>query len=141
MILFFYSYPKFVYKKVLNGDIKEFFKLHIFHFSVTIIISLITVLISNRIHNSNQFIQLIINGILCLILPNVLYLIVAIRLPEFDIYKNKLLILIKKITKRERSVLFNIIQYYNDNIKINFMYNYIINNSRVIRTTFYKIYE
>ena len=104
MILFFYSYPKFVYKKVLNGDIKEFFKLHIFHFSVTIIISLITVLISNRIHNSNQFIQLVFNGILCLILPNVLYLIVAIRLPEFDIYKNKLLILIKKITKRERSV-------------------------------------
>ena len=95
-ILFLYSYPKFVYKNVLHGEYKEYFKLHIFHFGVSFVICIITVCISNLINVTNPWLKLVLNGILCLVVPNILYFLIALRMQEFEIYKNKFRIFIKK---------------------------------------------
>lgn len=90
MILFLYSYPKYVYKLVLNGTYKEYFKLHIMHFLLTLIIALITGYLSSFIVIPNVWLQLVINVALCLVVPNILYFLFAIRMPEFAFYKQKL---------------------------------------------------
>ncbi len=90
MLVFLYSYPKYVYKLVLEGTYLEYFKLHIKHGLLTLIICLITGYISSFILVSNIWLQLILNGILCLFLPNFLYFLFATRMPEFDFYKEKI---------------------------------------------------
>jgi len=90
MILFLYSYPKYVYKLVLEGTYKEYFKLYVLHAVLTSIISFVTIYISSFVVISNVYIQLLLNGIICLIVPNVLYLLFAIKMPEFNFYRQKL---------------------------------------------------
>ena len=104
MVLLLYSYPKFVFTGVLEGTYKEYYKLHIFHTSISAIIWLITAFISSKIDYSNQLIKLFINGIMCVLVPNILYLLVALKMPEFDIYKNKVLNTIEKFKNKERRV-------------------------------------
>lgn len=96
MFLFLYSYPKYVYKLVLGGTYKEYFKLHIFHSVLSLVICLITGYISSFITVQNPWLQLVLNGVLCFFIPNVLYLLFASRMPEFGFYKEKLRNIIKK---------------------------------------------
>ncbi len=90
LFLYVYSYPKYVYKLVLEGSYFEYFKLHIMHSIVTLIICLITAYISSFITVSNEWLQLVLNGVLCMTVPNILYLLLALKLPEFEFYKNKI---------------------------------------------------
>lgn len=90
MILFLYSYPKYVYKLVLKSTYKEYFQLHIKHILITIISCIITGGISSHINVSNAWIELILNGLLCLILPNIIYFVFVMKMPEFEFYKGKL---------------------------------------------------
>lgn len=95
LILFLYSYPKYVYRLILNGTYREYFKLHIKHSLLTLIICLFTAYLSNFITTSNAWLQLILNGMICLSIPNILYLLFAMKMPEFDFYKEKLKNIIK----------------------------------------------
>lgn len=95
MVLLLYSYPKYVYKLVLGGTYLEYFKLHIKHGLVTLIICLFTAYLSNFIIIPNIWLQLILNGILCLLVPNTLYFLFAMKMPEFDFYKQKLKTILK----------------------------------------------
>lgn len=95
MVLLLYSYPKYVYKLVLGGTYLEYFKLHIKHGLVTLIICLFTAYLSNFIIIPNVWLQLILNGILCLLVPNTLYFLFAMKMPEFDFYKQKLKTILK----------------------------------------------
>ena len=90
IFLFLYSYPKYVYKLVLDGTYNEYFRLHITHGSITLIICVIVAYISKFLTIPNVWLQLILNGILCLIFPNILYLLFALKMPEFKFYKDKL---------------------------------------------------
>lgn len=101
MILFLYSYPKYVYKGVLKGSKVEYFALHLYHSIVTLMIALITAFVSKKINYSNQLINLLINGILCVTLPNILYLLVALNMPEFGIYKQRILGLLKGVKEKK----------------------------------------
>lgn len=96
MLLLIYSYPKYVYKLVLGGTYAEYFKLYAFHGILTLSICLFTGYLSSFITISNVWLQLILNGILCLFIPNILYLLFAMKMPEFDFYKQKL----EKLKKR-----------------------------------------
>ena len=95
MVLLLYSYPKYVYKLVLGGTYLEYFKLHIKHGLVTLIICLFTAYLSNFIIIPNVWLRLILNGILCLLVPNTLYFLFAMKMPEFDFYKQKLKTILK----------------------------------------------
>ena len=96
LILLFYSYPKFVYKNLLNGSYKEYFKLHFYHFAITLIIWGIVVLIADFISIVNPWGKLVCNSIICLIIPNILYLLISFKTKEFTLLKNKVINLIKR---------------------------------------------
>lgn len=95
MVLYLYSQPKYIFKLVLGGTYSEYFRVYFMHFGITLFICLVTGFISSLIVVSNVWLQLILNGILCLIVPNVLYLLFAIKMPEFGFYREKLKNIIK----------------------------------------------
>ncbi len=100
LFLIIYSYPKYVYKLILDGEYSEFFKLHLYHLSITLGICLITGYISSLIIISNVWLKLIFNGIICLIIPNLLYYLITRNSQEFKFYSIKIKeILTKKIKK------------------------------------------
>lgn len=99
MILFLYSYPILVFKKILKGSYMEYVKLHIKHIIITVIIFIINYLIIGTINYNNAIIELICNAIICFIITNILYTIVYFKMSEFTFYKN---IILDKIIKKSR---------------------------------------
>lgn len=86
-ILFFYSYPKFVYKKILNGNYFEYAKLYIKHIIISILIFMITFVIVDLFHISNLFILILFRGIILLLVPNLIYLMIFWKDKDFEYFK------------------------------------------------------
>lgn len=97
MVLYIYSFPKFMYKKIFNKRYLEFYKIHIYYLLITLFTALITIFIVSRISLNNAFLQLIVNGILCLIIPNLIYYLISRKKEEFAYFKY---IILDKIFKR-----------------------------------------
>lgn len=97
LVLFLYSYPIFVYKKLFNKKYSDFIKVHLKYFLISIIITIITSIIANSISISSTILQLVINGIICIIVPNVLCIILFGRSEEFKYYLNFAKQLLNKI--------------------------------------------
>lgn len=74
--LWFYSYPKFVYHKLLGGNYFNYLKETIGYILVFIAIAFITYLISINIYINNIYLLLFIKALLCIIVPNILILII-----------------------------------------------------------------
>lgn len=96
LVLWCYSYPKFVYKKLFNRNYREYAKETIGYIVLFVVISIITYLIS-LLFTANSFIlQVIINAIICIIIPNAILILIFRKTDEFNYYIN----LIKKIYKK-----------------------------------------
>ena len=93
LILWFYSYPKFVYKKLLGKDYKKYTMEIIKDISSFIVILLISYLPIPFIHIGNTYMKFIMNTIISLILPNVLLIFIYRKNKDLQYYIN----LIKKI--------------------------------------------
>ena len=72
MILFFYSYPVFVYKKLFNKRIGVFYKETLKYFVVFLLVFLASFGISKMIMTDVIIWRLIINIFTCIVVPNVL---------------------------------------------------------------------
>ena len=72
MILFLYSYPVFVYKKLFERTYIQFLKEHITYLGISILCGIITFFITSKIVISNYYLQLLINMIIVLIVPNLM---------------------------------------------------------------------
>ena len=98
-VLFFYSYPKFVYKPLFKRNYIQYLKDHVPYVSVAIISVAITYIIINNINLQNAILQIIVNLILVIIIPNIIHLIIFFKTQEFDYYKNIVLNNLKSIRK------------------------------------------
>ncbi|MBR1413907.1 MAG: oligosaccharide flippase family protein [Bacilli bacterium] len=97
LVLWFYSYPKYVYKKLFNKTYADYYKELLLNMLVTIIIMLSTYFISNIFIISSSTIQLFINGLICLIVPNLTMYLLYRKNAEFKYYMK----LIKKIINKK----------------------------------------
>lgn len=86
MALFLYSYPIFVYKKLFNRKYIDFIKEHLKYLIISIITVFVTVIIVKQISIANEFVTLIINAIICLIIPNIIYALIFYKTDEFKYY-------------------------------------------------------
>ena len=93
LLLHLYSYPKYVFKKLFNKKILDYFKSIISYFLLFIISITITYLISSLITFNNPFIQMITNILISLIIPNLIYYLVFRNKDEYKYFKKT----IKKI--------------------------------------------
>lgn len=97
LVLFLYSYPIFVYKKLFNKKYINFINVHLKYLLASIFITIITILLINCISISNLNFQLLINTVICIIVPNFLYIILFIRSTELKYY----LSLVKQLLKNK----------------------------------------
>lgn len=90
MVLFIFSFPKFVYKKVLHGNIKDYIKENA-QYAILFAASFgLTYVICSSIPLNNNWLKLIVYTAVCLLVPNTIYFIVKRKSPEFIYYINLL---------------------------------------------------
>lgn len=96
LILFLYSYPVYVYKKLFNRTYWQFLKEHSKYLIISAICGIITVVITKNIKLNNNFIQLILNGIIVLIVPNLLQYLIFRKREEFEYTKSMVINMLQK---------------------------------------------
>ncbi len=95
MALWCYTYPKFVYKKLLGRTYSEYIKENIKYLFLFVAIAILTYMIASIINISNLWWKIILNGITCLIVPNLILFIIYRKTEAFDYFKNLLTDIIK----------------------------------------------
>ena len=104
LVLWCYSYPKFVYKKLFSRRYIDYAKETLGYIMLFIVISVFTYFVSTLVKINDDLVKLIINSIISLLLPNYFLYIIFKRSSNFAYFKelcckiiNKLMLkLIKK---------------------------------------------
>lgn len=86
---------KLVYNKIFNKSVSEYFKKYFLYLGITIGAGIITTALCNMIF-INGFIGLIIKGIICVVVPNIILILIFYRSTELRYIKNILNGYIKK---------------------------------------------
>ncbi|MCB2306038.1 hypothetical protein LGL08_05375 [Clostridium estertheticum] len=97
--LYFYSYPKFVYGVILKESKIQFAEDYIKYMIVTFISALPTFLITELIHFNSAWMQLLFNGVMCLIIPNIICYIFFRETEEYQYCKGLIIGILRKIKK------------------------------------------
>lgn len=96
MALWCYTYPKFVYRKILGGTYSEFVKENIKYFFLFVVIAVLTYTLASIIKISNLWMKVICNGIICLIVPNLILFAIYRKTEKFDYFKKLIVDTLKK---------------------------------------------
>lgn len=100
MVLFLFSFPKFVYKKILHGEIKDYIKENLQYAVMFAVSFIITYVFIQFVKITNNYLLVLIYGIICLIIPNLIFFIVKHKTDEFKYYKNLAMNMKSKFLKR-----------------------------------------
>lgn len=100
LALFLYSYPIYVYKKLFNKKYSAFIREHLKYLTISIFITFFTSIVIYYINISNLILQLVINTVVCIIIPNIMYVVFFRKTEEFKYYFNLLKQLLNKKMKR-----------------------------------------
>lgn len=100
LVIPMWTQPKLVFNKVFNLPLKEYYKKYIIYAILTISVGGITTIVCNFVQVSNLFVLLIIKAIICLIIPNSIYLILFSRTEEMKYLYSILEAIIKKIRSK-----------------------------------------
>ena len=88
IIVYLYSFPKFVYKKLFDRSYIKYMLEMVKYFFITFITVFITAYFANITNvGISNFTELIKNLAICLIIPNLIYLLVFYRTDEFKYFK------------------------------------------------------
>lgn len=74
---------KLVYEEVFNKSVFEYFRTYLFYILLTIIVGIITTLTCNLVIIEYAFMSLIVKGIICVILPNIILVNIFYKTEEF----------------------------------------------------------
>lgn len=100
MVLFLYSYPILVYKKLFNRKYCEFIKEHIKYLLISISVVAITAYITTYLKVTVLYLELIIRAIICLIVPNIMYILFFSKTEEFKYYLDMAKNIIKRLSNK-----------------------------------------
>lgn len=95
LVLHLYSYPKYVYKRLFNRTYLDYFKRFIKKVLLMFVTMVITYGVSLLFKVDNNIMQLVINILVCIVVPNVIYLMIFYKKHEFCDLKNIVLGYIK----------------------------------------------
>ncbi len=98
-VLWFYSYPKFVYKKIFQRDYVKYMNELIGYFSFFLIILFVSIYINNFILCRNEFVYFFKNIMIGFLVPNIIMLFAFWKSEEFKFYVRY----IKKIFKTKKN--------------------------------------
>lgn len=102
LIIPLWTQPYLVYKYVLNAKLGSYYVRYVIYFAMTAGLYVVTSLVANKLtaNISNLFVELIIRGVLCVAIPNLLNIVVFARTSEFKDLLTLLLGVVKKKTKK-----------------------------------------
>lgn len=92
----FWNVPRLTYKNIFHKPLIEYFKLYAYYFILTVCVGYVTTYICNNLMVAGTFMSLIIRGIICIIIPNIIYIPLFYRTDEFQYIINSLMSVIKK---------------------------------------------
>ena len=95
MVLYSYTFPKFIYKNIFNKDKTIYIKDIVIKMFQLISVFLITGVVVNVINVSGLFMNFICTSAVCVVVPNIFMLLINYKTQEFEYIK----ILLKKILK------------------------------------------
>lgn len=101
LTLWCYSYPKFVYKKLFKRSYKEYSRETIGYILLFIVIAIITYSISKICTVNNDLIQILINVLICIVVPNFIMIIIFRKTENFKYFKDMLINILQKISKNK----------------------------------------
>ena len=102
LIIPLWTQPYLVYKYVLNAKLGSYYVRYVIYFAMTAGIYVLTSLVANKLtaNISNLFVELIVRGVICVVIPNVVNVVVFARTQEFKDLLTLLLGVVKKKTKK-----------------------------------------
>ena len=102
LIIPLWTQPYLVYKYVLNAKLGSYYVRYVIYFAMTAGLYVVTSLVANKLtaNISNLFVELIVRGMLCVAIPNLINVIVFARTQEFKDLITLLLGVVKKKTKK-----------------------------------------
>jgi O-antigen/teichoic acid export membrane protein len=84
----FWKAPRLVYKNIFNKPIYLYVKSYSFYSVLTLITGFVCVSICNLLIIEGTFISLVVKGFICLLFPNIIYILVFYKSEEFQYLKN-----------------------------------------------------
>lgn len=102
LIIPLWTQPYLVYKYVLNAKLGSYYVRYVIYFAMTAGIYVLTSLVANKLtaNISNLFVELIVRGVICVVIPNLVNVVVFARTQEFKDLLTLLLGVVKKKTKK-----------------------------------------
>lgn len=100
MVLWGYSYPKYVYKNLFKRSYLNYIKETIGYLLLFISIASMTYLLSSIIHFNQIYLTFIVNLLISLFIPNLLLLLFFYKTEHFKYFKT----IINKIIKKEKNI-------------------------------------
>ncbi len=102
LIIPLWTQPYLVYKYVLNAKLSSYYVRYVIYFVMTAGIYVLTSLVANKLtaNISNLFVELIVRGVICVAIPNLVNVVVFARTQEFKDLLTLLLGVVKKKTKK-----------------------------------------
>ena len=102
LIIPLWTQPYLVYKYVLNAKLGSYYVRYVIYFAMTAGIYVLTSLVANKLtaNISNLLVELIVRGVICVAIPNVVNVVVFARTQEFKDLLTLLLGVVKKKTKK-----------------------------------------
>ncbi|MCI8759658.1 MAG: polysaccharide transporter [Clostridia bacterium] len=95
-VLFFYSYPQFVYKPLFERTYIQYIKDYIPYLLGTILSVFSTYLLIDCIQFTNSILQIVVNVILVIVIPNMIHFLLFYKTEQFKYYKELLTKVINK---------------------------------------------
>lgn len=99
LILHFYSYPKYIYKPLFKKKYSGYIKEYIKYFICMLCGLILTILLTSIIKIDNNYIQILINIFICIIIPNIIFYIIFKNNKELKYYCNFIKEIIYKIKR------------------------------------------
>lgn len=103
LTLWCYSYPRFVYKKLFNRSYFDYTKETVGYIFLFFLIAIISYAISSFVVVDNLLVQVIINIIICVVVPNSILLILFRKTDNFKYFEDILLSIKNKIFTRHKN--------------------------------------
>ena len=95
-----WTQPKLVFNKIFNLPLREYYKKYSLYAILTIATCAVTTVFCDAIQVNNLFIALIIKGIICLIIPNCIYILIFSKSEEMKYLYAVIKPIINKIKNR-----------------------------------------
>lgn len=93
--IYAYTFPILIYKGLLHKKYIDYVMELLKYFGTFVVSMSISYTLSNMIVLNSSFMKFIISGVICLIVPNMLFILIFGRTPEFESLKNRILRLLR----------------------------------------------